>query len=542
MYLSFYQLERKPFQITSDPKFLWLGEKHKEALAVLRYGLMDNKGFLLLTGDVGTGKTTLINALVNTLGEEITVATLLDPGMERDEFFSYIGKAFQLSREFSSKGEFIHSFREFLNRSHDERKKVLLIIDESQRLSQELLEEIRLLSNIEKQSSKLINIFFVGQIEFNSIILDPKNSALRQRISVNYDLKPLSAKETGKYIHHRLKVAGAAKSIFSTAAVQEIYRFSNGYPRLINIICDRALVTGFTHESKKIGSRIIKECTKELKLQNQKSRIKREQGPEKAIPSSSGHTTVSRSRRPIVEKILYTILSLLILTWIAIAVYYYYPQYFPSQGSSVPQRAEPAGLSGENGRDESEEGTVTGNPKGSAPEHSPEAAKTENSGSIPPEPGRKQTYLPDPQAVLRINFDGKNELGKNAVETLDNLSAVLQNNPRLEDALRRMSYIFLSADDYQNALLIMDSLAAISSAHEPMYADLLRLTGDYQKSLDVYTDYLKRAPQDLLVMIKLGKLYRQLGVDDSARWVFSHVIEQDPANKIARQQLAELDG
>ena len=162
MYLSHYQLDRKPFQISTDPNFLWLGDKHKEALAVLRYGLMDNKGFLLLTGDVGTGKTTLINALVNTLGEEIIVATLLDPGMDKDDFFSYIGRAFQLEQAFSSKGEFIHSFSDFLNRAHDERKKVLLIIDESQRLSQELLEEIRLLSNIEKQSTKLINIFFVG--------------------------------------------------------------------------------------------------------------------------------------------------------------------------------------------------------------------------------------------------------------------------------------------------------------------------------------------------------------------------------------------
>ena len=286
MYLSHYNLAEKPFQISTDPKFLWLGEKHREALAVLKYSIINNQGFVLLTGDVGTGKTTLINALMNTLGEEIIVATLLDPGMGKDDFFSYIGRAFQLPQAFSSKGEFLHSFSSFLNRAHAEQKKVLLIIDESQRLSQELLEEIRLLSNIEKQSTKLINIFFVGQIEFNSIILEPKNSALRQRISVNYDLKPLSAKETGKYIHHRLKVAGGAKPLFNAAAVREVFRFSNGYPRLINIICDRALVTGFISESRKIGPKIIRECAGELKLQNQKSRLKRKKNHGKTEPAA----------------------------------------------------------------------------------------------------------------------------------------------------------------------------------------------------------------------------------------------------------------
>lgn len=178
MYLSYYQLETKPFQITADPKFLWLGEEHKEALAVLRYGVMDNKGFLLLTGEVGTGKTTLIKALVNTLGEEVIVATILDPGLEKEDFFNYICSAFNLEEKFSSKGVFLNQFSAFLNNAYQQRKKVLLIIDEAQRLDQLLLEEIRLLSNIEKQSAKLINIFFVGQKEFNNIILDPKKQSI----------------------------------------------------------------------------------------------------------------------------------------------------------------------------------------------------------------------------------------------------------------------------------------------------------------------------------------------------------------------------
>ncbi len=444
MYLSHYQLDQKPFQISTDPNFLWLGDKHKEALAVLRYGLMDNKGFLLLTGDVGTGKTTLINALVNTLGEEIIVATLLDPGIDKDDFFSYIGRAFQLKQTFASKGAFIHSFSDFLNRAHDERKKVLLIIDESQRLSQELLEEIRLLSNIEKQSTKLINIFFVGQIEFNSIILEPKNSALRQRISINYDLKPLSLKETGKYIHHRLKVAGAAKSLFNAAAVREVFRFSNGYPRLTNIICDRALVTGFISESKKIGPKIIKECARELKLQNQKSRPKREKSHDKTAPATDHLKFASLSRSPLIEKALYTILALLIATWVAIAAYYYYPHYFHVQRTPTPQVTETTPLSMEDSRIESGEQTVV--PKQiestqTTQEQPSETATSENHAAAQPDQrdNPKQLQMPDPHVVIRIEFDGNNEFSTDGLETLDNLSVVLHNHPHLEIVIKGYS-------------------------------------------------------------------------------------------------------
>jgi general secretion pathway protein A len=446
MYLSYYKLDRKPFQITTDPKFLWLGDKHKEALAVLRYGLMDNKGFLLLTGDVGTGKTTLINALVNTLGQEIIVATLLDPGIEKNDFFSYIGKAFKMEQAFSSKGDFVHNFSAFLHRAHEDRKKVLLIIDESQRLSQELLEEIRLLSNIEKQSTKLINIFFVGQIEFNSIILQPQNSALRQRVSVNYDLKPLSDKETVQYVRHRLKVAGADKPIFNAAAIREVYRFSNGYPRLINIICDRALVTGFTHESKKIGPKILKECARELKLQNQKSRLKREKRADKksAMAIANDKTSVSRPKGRPIEKVLYTILALLIATWIAIAVFYYYPQYFPFQGASMSKNTPPPGVPLQEDADETQDQTI-------APEqtvltdtmtNNPPVLADPNQGNPPssePKANPKQLEMPDPHVVIHIEFDGNNELDTHGIETLDNLSVVLDNHAHLNISIKGYS-------------------------------------------------------------------------------------------------------
>ena len=141
-----------------------------------------------------------------------------------------------------------------------------MIIDESQRMDQALLEEIRLLSNIEKQSAKLVNIFFVGQAEFNSIILEERNRALRQRIAVNYDLGPVSRRETDLYVRHRLKVAGTEKRIFTSAAIKEVHAFSEGYPRLINVICDRALVTGYANGSATISGAVIRECADEMQL------------------------------------------------------------------------------------------------------------------------------------------------------------------------------------------------------------------------------------------------------------------------------------
>ncbi|MBW2201542.1 MAG: AAA family ATPase [Deltaproteobacteria bacterium] len=320
MYLSYYDLASKPFQISTDPQFLWLGEKHKEALATLKYGIIDNKGFLLLTGDVGTGKTTLINALVNSLGDNIIVAKVTDPELEKQEFFNFIANAFNFKKIFQDKGTFLVHLSNFLHFAYTKNKKVLLIIDEAQRLNHSLLEEIRLLSNIEKQDTKLINIFFIGQNEFNDILLKEKNRALRQRITLNYNINPLTENETGEYIKHRLNVAGTQKKIFSSGAIRETFSFSRGYPRLINIICDLALLTGYAREKKKIKSGIIIECAQELQISSQ-TRPATEIRQETLIDIKN-ETAVETPKKSAGKTVRYIGVSALLLI---IAGYLYYP-------------------------------------------------------------------------------------------------------------------------------------------------------------------------------------------------------------------------
>ncbi|MFO7559045.1 MAG: AAA family ATPase [Desulfobacterales bacterium] len=260
---------------------------------------MDNKGFLLLTGDVGTGKTTLINALINSLGDNVIAATVPDPNLEKFDFLNYIATVFRIDKKFSSKGEFLSYFERFLKAAYAKNKKVLLIIDESQRLNHVLLEEIRLLSNIEKQTTKLLNIFFVGQNEFNDLLWEPRNRALRQRITLNYNVYALSEKETGEYIRHRLKVAGTEKEFFTPDAIREIAHFSAGFPRTINIICDHALLTGYVRGTQRITAGIIRDCAEDLRIP-QKSNVRKEKPVElKAVEKKSEKAAAAIPEEPV---------------------------------------------------------------------------------------------------------------------------------------------------------------------------------------------------------------------------------------------------
>jgi len=264
MYESFYGLDKKPFQITTDPSFLWMGKKHREALSTLKYGVMDNKGFLLLTGDVGTGKTTLINRLVEDIQDRAYTAKIPDPGLSKYDFYRMVSHYFGLPIEVRTKSDFLEPFSRFLNDAYKEKKSVLLLIDEAQRLKHDLMEEIRLLSNLEHQDAKLLNIFFVGQNEFNEILMQPENRALMRRITITYNIDPLDPTETCEYIRHRLKTAGAGYEIFSSAAMEEVYAFSNGFPRQINIICDLAMFFASQVSQRTISRKIVSQCRERI--------------------------------------------------------------------------------------------------------------------------------------------------------------------------------------------------------------------------------------------------------------------------------------
>ena len=266
MYLTHYNLRIKPFETSPDPKFFWLSEKHKEALASLKYAIQENKGFLLLTGDIGTGKTTLLNSFLNQNDTDAIIASIPDPDLSIVDFFKLLSKDFNINLDFDTKGDFIIQFEDFLHNKYSEEKKALLIIDEAQRLNQQLLEQIHLLSNIEKQNAKLINIFLVGQNELNELIMAEQNRALRQRIAIHYNIEPLTESETRDYIKHRLSIAGSEEEIFTPKAIYEIYLFSKGYPRLINTICDRALLSGYVSGINKINAKIAQKCADELIL------------------------------------------------------------------------------------------------------------------------------------------------------------------------------------------------------------------------------------------------------------------------------------
>jgi len=268
MYTHFYNLREKPFNVTPSPRFLYLGETHKEALSLLTYGVMERKGFVLLTGEVGTGKTTIVQTLLKNLDSSVKCVYLSNPTVSVKDFLSYVASGLGLRTQFSSKGSFLIQFEEFLQKILQHQQNVLLIIDEAQKLSFELLEEIRLLSNMENPDEKLINIFLVGQPELNRKLGQPICRPLLQRISIRYHIRPLDLEDTREYITTRLKVAGAANGtkIFSKNVIEAIHHYSEGYPRLINILADNVLLLGYSKGEKKITPAMVNQSYQDLKL------------------------------------------------------------------------------------------------------------------------------------------------------------------------------------------------------------------------------------------------------------------------------------
>lgn len=270
MYLDFYNLKEKPFNLTPSSRSLYLGDIHKEALALLTYGVLDRKGFILLTGEVGTGKTTMVHALLTSLGSDIQYVYLSNPLFSVNDFMSYLAfSAFKEKMDFKNKTDFLIHFEEFLKRLLKNNKNFILIIDEAQKLSFELLEEIRLLSNLETSEEKLLNIFLVGQPELNGLLKQSRCRPLLQRISIRYHIKPLDEAGSLEYISTRLKLAGAENpdNIFPKNVARTIFRYSDGYPRMINILADNVLLLGYARGDRHITPSMIKECYDDLQLE-----------------------------------------------------------------------------------------------------------------------------------------------------------------------------------------------------------------------------------------------------------------------------------
>jgi general secretion pathway protein A len=274
MYESFYGLRERPFNITPDPHFLYLGVKHREALAHLLYGVKEKKGFIVITGEVGTGKTTLIHSLLARVDGDshIKTAFLFNSKLNVDDLIHYILKDLGLNVDGGSKGALLHALHNYLMEEYQKDKNVVLIVDEAQGLSPELLEEIRLLSNLETAKSKLLQIVLIGQPELDKTLALSSFRQLRQRINMRYHLYPLSVHETKEYIQGRLKIAGAKRPIFTQRALREVYRKSGGVPRLINILCDNALLNGYSLDEKVVDRKLVKDAARDMELKKSFSR------------------------------------------------------------------------------------------------------------------------------------------------------------------------------------------------------------------------------------------------------------------------------
>ncbi len=256
MYEKFYGLNEKPFNIVPNPAYLYRSEKHQDALTYLEYGLMEATGFILLTGEIGTGKTTLVRYILNQIEPDVDVAVIFNTNITSDQLIGLILDNFGINSKKDKTANLDLLYR-FLIEKFSDGSRVLLIIDEAQNLAADVLEEVRMLSNLQSDEQILLQIMLVGQPELKARLQDPGMAQLAQRITVNYHLSTLTREETGEYIAYRLKKAGGSPDIFMPEAVDLIYTNSGGVPRIINLFCDTAMVYGFGYELKQINPKVI---------------------------------------------------------------------------------------------------------------------------------------------------------------------------------------------------------------------------------------------------------------------------------------------
>jgi general secretion pathway protein A len=267
MYLGFFGLNEKPFAITPDPRYLFLSERHAEALAHLVYGINDAGGFIQLTGEVGTGKTTVVRSLLAQIPKHAEVALILNPRMSAPEFLLTICEELGIGVPDAASGsvkDLVDILSRYLLKAHGAGKRVVLVVDEAQNLAPEVLEQVRLLTNLETETQKLLQIILIGQPELRELLGRVELRQLAQRVTGRYHLDPLSPSETEAYIRHRLRVAGATSEIFAGGALSEVHRLSGGIPRLVNVICDRALLGAYTQDQHAVTSKIVRDAAAEV--------------------------------------------------------------------------------------------------------------------------------------------------------------------------------------------------------------------------------------------------------------------------------------
>jgi general secretion pathway protein A len=265
MYNSFFGFKCKPFQLTPDPEFLFMSPVHKRALTYLSYGVKDNYGFILLTGEIGTGKTTVIRTLMRQITAEMNVARITNTKVSSDQLISMINDDFGLDTKDKDKIRMLADLTDYLIKQYAEGGRSILIIDEAQNLAPDLLEEVRLLSNLETDKSNLLQIILIGQPELNTTLGRHELEQLRQRIAINVYIRRLARNEVEDYIRHRLKVAGNENGVrFEEGVIDAIYEFSSGVPRLINIICEFTLLSAFVEKKSVIDIELIREIMVDL--------------------------------------------------------------------------------------------------------------------------------------------------------------------------------------------------------------------------------------------------------------------------------------
>jgi general secretion pathway protein A len=323
MYLEYFDLTERPFSITPDPRFLYMSARHREALAHLLYGLGEGGGFVQLTGEVGTGKTTICRCLLEQVPENVDLAMVLNPKVTATELIATVCD--ELGIRYPEGTSSIKALTDTLNRylldAHARGRRTVLMIDEAQNLSADVLEQVRLLTNLETPTQKLLQIILIGQPELRDMLAREEMRQLSQRVTARYHLEPISRDEAGAYICHRLQICGNSRDLFDKASVDRIHRLSGGIPRLINVLCDRAMLGAYVEGKPQVDKKVVRKAAKEVLAE------------ERAAPQSGS------SRMPPVLAV-----SLLLLLALAVLAYFYQPWKKAEDAAQAPEMAQQSPL------------------------------------------------------------------------------------------------------------------------------------------------------------------------------------------------------